>query len=248
MPKYFVDSNQITENKINIIGQDVKHIKTVLRLKINDEITVCNKEEQTNYIAEIKEINIDNIICNIVNRKVNEHSEPDTYIHLFQGLPKFDKMEYIIEKCTEIGISEITPLQMTRCVVKLDEKKSTDKLIRWQKISEVAAKQSGRDIIPKINRIIKFKNIFEKLNNYDIVLVAYENESQIKLKEVFNKLKMKKNLKIAVIIGPEGGIDKSEIETLIEKDVISISLGPRILRTETASLVLASNILYELEG
>lgn len=246
MPKYFVDTNQITGNKIKIIGQDVNHIKRVLRLKENERINICNKDNQKNYIAFIEKMNEDNIICNIIEEKM-QNAEPSTYIHLFQGLPKFDKMEYIIEKGTEIGISEITPVQMVRSIVKLDEKRAMGKALRWQKIAEVAAKQSGRDIIPKINNVIKLKTIFEKIKNYDIVLLAYENEQNNKLKTVLKQLSSQLDLKIAIIIGPEGGIDDTELELMKQNNVNSISLGNRILRTETASLVLVSNILYELE-
>ena len=248
MPKFFVSKEQILlDNKIKIIGQDINHIKNVLRLQKNDNIVITIRENGDSYNTEINTIDNDCIICNIIN-KINETTETNTYIHIFQGMPKADKLEFIIEKCTEIGVKEITPVMMKRSVVKLDEKDSTKKMIRWQKIAEVAAKQSGRDKILKINNIINFKNLFQNLEEYDIVLVAYENEKDTSLKSVLKQIKIE-NAKIAILIGPEGGIDIEEINDLKENinDLKIITLGKRILRTETAPIVISSNILYELE-
>lgn len=164
-------------------------------------------------------------------------------------MPKADKLEFIIEKCTEIGVKQITPVIMKRTIVKLDEKDKIKKLVRWNKIAEVAAKQSRRDEILKVNSMINFKNLFEKWNEYDIVLIAYENEKENTLKRVLKSLpKEKNNFNIAVLIGPEGGIDEQEINQIKENSNYQIvTLGKRILRTETAPLVISSNILYELE-
>ena len=248
MPKFFVNQEQVIDNKIKIIGQDVNHIKNVLRLDIGKEIYVCIKETSENFLCEIKESNNNFILCTIMN-KLLESTETKTYIHIFQGLPKADKLEFIVEKCTEIGVKEITPVCMNRTVVKLNEKDKKKKLERWRKIAEVAAKQSGRDEILKVNDIVNFKNIFKNFKEYDIVLIAYEKEKVNTLKSSLNKiLKNKKNIKIAVLIGPEGGIDDLEINLL--KEIINVkivTLGKRILRTETAPLVISSNILYELE-
>lgn len=249
MPKFFVNQEQITNNQIKIIGQDVNHIKNVLRLSIKDEINVCAIETHANYICEIQELNNDYIKCNIL-QEINETTESNTRIHIFQGLPKADKLEFIIEKCTEIGVKQITPVIMKRTIVKLDEKDKIKKQARWNKIAEVAAKQSGRDEILTVNSIINFKNLFEKWKEYDIVLVAYENEKENTLKSVLKKLKKEEeNLNIAVLIGPEGGIDDQEMEQIKKQNnnYAIVTLGKRILRTETAPLVIASNILYELE-
>ena len=244
MYKFFVESNQINNNKIYISGQDVNHIKNVLRMRIGDKICVCNKDDSKNYNCIIEEIGT-NITCNIC-ANIENNSETNTYIHIFQGLPKADKFEFIIEKCTEIGVKEITPIIMKRTVVKLEEKDKNKKLERWQKIAEVASKQSKRDIILKVNQIDNFKNIFNYMQNYDIVLLANENEKNVTLKQILKKQKEKIN-KIAVIIGPEGGIDEKEINICNSNGVNSITLGKRILRTETAPIVVSSNILYELE-
>ena len=247
MYKFFVNENQIEENKIKIVEEDVNHIRNVLRLEKEEKICVCNKEKAISFLCNIIEINTDFIICEILE-EITDTTETNCYIHIFQGLPKSDKFEFIIEKCTEIGVKEITPVSMKRSIVKLDEKDKSKKLIRWQKIAEVAAKQSKRDNILKVNNVINFQNIFEKVKDYDILLVAYEEERENTLKSIFNKFKSeKKDFKIAVIIGPEGGIDESEIKLCTDNDFVKVTLGKRILRTETAPLVMASNIIYELE-
>lgn len=246
MYKFFVNDEQIENNKVNIVGEDVNHIKNVLRLTVGEEICVCNKYASKSYICKIIGIDNNSVICEILE-EISETTEANTYIHIFQGLPKADKFEFIIEKCTEIGVKEITPVAMKRSIVKLDEKDKTKKLDRWQKIAEVAAKQSKRDSILKVNNVINFQNIFEKVKDYDILLVAYEEEKETTLKKVLNQFKGKEDLRVVVLIGPEGGIDENEINLCKENGFISVTLGKRILRTETAPLVVSSNILYELE-
>lgn len=215
MPKFFIKNEQIDNNKINIIGEDVNHIKNVLRLKIDDDIQICNLDTSINYTCGISKINNDSIECTILK----EHKsicESNVHINIFQGLPKADKMELIIQKSVELGANEITPVEMKRCVVKLDEKSKKKKIERWQKISEVAAKQSGRDRVPEINNISNIKNICNLIDKYDIVLLAYENEKENTLKSELVKLKNKNDLKIGVIIGPEGGLEEQEVD-LLEK-------------------------------
>ena len=248
MPKFFINSNQISQNKIVILGNDVNHIKNVLRKRIDDEILICNKDDSCDYRCKIDNISDDEIKCEILE-KLDLDSEPITKVTIFQGLPKADKMELVIQKSVELGVFDITPVEIKRCVVKLNEKDKKKKIDRWQKISEVASKQSGRNIIPKINEVIKFKDICSLIENYDLVLVAYEKEKENSLKNELKRLKEqdKKAYKIGVIIGPEGGIDEEEINMLKEYNVKVITLGRRILRTETAPLNVLSNIMYELE-
>lgn len=247
MQKFFVEKNQIEDNKIYIEGKDVNHISNVLRLEKKEKIQICNKNTLENYIAEIEEIQKEKIITNIVE-KLQTTVESNVEIHLYQGLPKADKMELIIQKTTELGIYKIIPVDMIRCVVKLDEKDIKKKIERWQKIAEGAAKQSKRDIIPKIENKLKLKDLINKLKEYDIFIVAYEEEEEKTLKQVLKKLENKNNYKIGILIGPEGGIDLKEIEILKENGAIIVTLGKRILRTETAPIAMVSNILYELEN
>lgn len=244
MPKFFVKNNQIKDNIISIIGTDVNHIANVLRLKINDKIQVCNEDNGTNYISKITAINKENIKCEILEKMASK-SEANVHINILQGLPKAEKMELIIQKCTELGVKEITPVEMERCVVKLDVKSAIKKQERWQKIAEVAAKQSGRDQIPNINNVTNIKNVCNMLADYDIVLVPYENEKNTTLKEVLAKLS-KKDLKIAIVIGPEGGFEENEIKMLEQNNCKIVTLGNRILRTETVAIAMTSIILYEL--
>ena len=247
MPKFFVNSEQINNNEIKIIGNDVNHIKNVLRLSINDKIKICDKDEHVNYNCRISNIDNEYVITQIIDEE-KSNVETKTQIHVFQGLPKGDKLEFIIEKLTEIGVKELTAVAMKRSVVKLQEKDKQKKMVRWNKIAEVAAKQSGRDEILKINDLINYKNIFNYLKDYDIVLLAYEKEEKLTLKKVLSKLDKTKENKVAVLIGPEGGFDDIEIEQAKQNSLVNIvTLGKRILRTETAPLVISSNILYELE-
>ena len=246
MFKFFVPEEQIVENKIKILGQDVNHIVNVLRLKILDEIIVCDKDNGKSYITKINCIDKDYVEVEIVRENI-ETTESNVSIDLFQGLPKFDKMEYIIQKATEIGVKNILPVSLERCIVKIDKKTEIKKLDRWQKIAEVAAKQSKRDYIPKIEKILNIENICQNIEKYDIILIAYENEKANSLKTELKRLKGIDNLKIGVIVGPEGGFSEKEVQKLVSLGAKCVTLGERILRTETASLVLLSDIIYEFE-
>lgn len=208
MSKFFVKSQKINNNEIIIDTEDVNHIKNVLRKRINDEIIVCDSSESKDYLCEIIELNEDCVMCKI-KEELETEVESNINVTIFQGLPKSDKMELVIQKSVELGAFEITPVEMRRCVVKLNEKDKNKKIQRWQKISEVAAKQCGRSIIPRVNNIISIQDICNSCDKYDIVLVAYENEKENTLKEEINKLKeakkqINKDIKIAILIGPEG--------------------------------------------
>ena len=245
MQKFFVKDNQIKNGIIKIDGTDVNHIINVLRLKENDEIQICNKDTSENYVVKIEEYNNENILSRIIE-KIETTTETTFDLEIFQGLPKADKMEFIIQKTTEIGVKKIIPVAMERCVVKLSEKDVKKKTERWQKIAEVAAKQSKRDCIPEIEDVIGINSLYNRINQYDLFIVAYEEEKQNSLKEIL--LNNKNAKKIGVLIVPEGGIDSKEIENLKENGAKIITLGSRILRTETAPIVIAGNIVYELEN
>lgn len=253
MPKFFVKEDQIKDNEIIILGQDVNHIKKVLRAKKGDELQICNSQNGENFLCEINDLENENIICKI-KEKINKNVESNIEVTIFQGLPKSDKMEYIIQKSVELGVHDITPVEMKRCVVKLNEKDKIKKIERWQKISEGAAKQCGRNIIPTINNVINVKNICNQIPNYDIVLVAYEKENKNTLKNELENLKnmvketKQEKIKIAVVIGPEGGLEEQDVKMLKENNAKVITLGKRILRTETVALNVLSIIMYELEN
>ena len=248
MSKFFIKSNQIIDNKIIILGSDVNHIKNVLRLKIDDDIKVCNSDTSKNYICAISHLDSDKIEC-IILKEFDDEIEGNIELHIYQGLPKADKMELIIQKGTELGVTEFIPVNFKRCIVKLSGKDEDKKLERWNKISEVAAKQCGRDIVPEVKKIVSVKELCSRINNYDLVLLAYEGENQNYIKNELKNIKNKKEkYKIAVIIGPEGGIDFEEMKIIKENGAKVISLGKRILRTETVALQVSSIIMYELEN
>ena len=246
MQKFFVEDKQIVNNKIEIVGSDCNHISNVLRMKNGDVIQVGNKDTLDTYLAEIEEIRDNIILLNIIEKQ-DMSNESIVEIDLYQGLPKFDKMELIIQKTTEIGISKIIPTDMTRCVVKLNEKDIVKKIERWQKIAEVAAKQSKRSKIPEICNKVKINDIVNRIQDYDVFLIAYEEENTNTLKQELKEIDNKEKYKIGILVGPEGGITKEEIELLKEAGAKIVTLGRRILRTETAPIVIASNIIYELE-
>jgi len=250
MPKFFVTQEQVNENKqeIKIKGTDVNHLKNVLRIKIEDKIEVCNLENQQNYYCQVKQIEKECITAKILER-IMQTTESNVKVSVFQGLPKAEKMELIIQKAVELGVYDITPVDMKRCIVKLKEKDADKKIQRWQKISEVAAKQCGRNIIPEIHSVISSKDIGNKILEYDVVLVAYEEEKIITLKEELLKLKQNEQdeIKIAIVIGPEGGLENKDVEDWKENGAKVITLGKRILRTETVALQMLSIIMYELE-
>ena len=242
MHKFFVEYNQINDGKAVINNDDYNHIVNVLRMKKGDIILITNKDSKETFKCDIEEVKANEVVCNIINRE-NKNIELNINIDLFQGLPKADKMEYIIQKCVELGVHKIVPVNMKYCIAKIkDEEK---KNIRWNKISEVAAKQCKRNIIPKIEKSIDTYTLYNEIKNYDLTIVAYENEDYITLKTVLRENKNIKN--IAVIIGPEGGISSEEIERLKENGAKIVSLGNRILRTETAPIAVLSMMVYEYE-
>lgn len=250
MSKFFVRDEQIDNDIIKIQGPDVNHIKNVLRQKVGDEIIICNSDKENTYLCDITKMEKEIIECKIVRGL--EDFKSNIKVTIVQGLPKKDKMDLVIQKSVELGCYDIQPVDMERCIVKYEEKDKRKKLERWQKISEVAAKQCDRNFIPKVNNIMTLKNICNLLPEYDIVILAYEKEEKTKLKEVLKRIKEKygeNEIKIAVIIGPEGGISPKEVEMIKENDnVITVTLGKRILRTETVALNVLSIIMYELEG
>ena len=250
MSKFFVRDEQIDNDIIKIQGPDVNHIKNVLRQKVGDEIIICNSDKENTYLCDITKIEKESIECKIVRGL--EDFKSNIKVTIMQGLPKKDKMDLVIQKSVELGCYDIQPVDMERCIVKYDEKDKKKKIERWQKVSEVAAKQCDRNFIPKVNNIMKLKNICNLLSEYDIVILAYEKEEKIKLKEALKMIKEKygeNEIKIAVIIGPEGGISLKEVEMIKENDnVVTVTLGKRILRTETVALNILSIIMYELDG
>lgn len=241
MPKFFVTRDKISNNEIIIDSEDAKHIKKVLRIGVGDTITVCDGVG-IDYTAKISGIDDNCVICEVLDSQKCD-TEPGIKVTLFQGLPKASKMDYIIQKNTELGICNITPVSMSRCVVKLENKKAEEKKTeRWQKIAVEAAKQSGRGIIPMVNSPLTFDEVIESLEEYDLVFAPYECEEETRLRDVVEAHPHAKN--IAFIIGPEGGFDPVEIEKLKKAGIKTVTLGKRILRTETAAEAVISMLMY----
>lgn len=247
MHHFFADTTQIntSEKKIIITGSDVNHIKNVLRMKPDEKLLISDGKGN-DYMAVIKEYTTDNEVIAYIIEEQFQGTELPAKIYLFQGLPKSDKMELIIQKAVELGVYEIIPVATKRAVVKLDRKKEALKLTRWNNIAESAAKQSRRSIIPKVNEIMSFKEAMEYAEKIDINLIPYENYKDMSYtKDIINGIEKGKS--IGIFIGPEGGFDESEVELAEKSGVKKISLGKRILRTETAGLMIISVLMFRME-
>ena len=246
MYQFFVEPYQIQGNRIEITGGDVNHIKNVLRMKQGDEISVSNGADGKEYRCGIEELKEDRILCEL--RFIKEEGiELPSKIYLFQGLPKGDKMELIIQKAVELGVYEIIPVACKRAVVKLNGRKALNKTARWQGIAEAAAKQSRRGIIPRVREIMEFKEAMAYSRCAPARIIPYElARGMEKTRDLINSLKPGED--IAVFIGPEGGFAGEEIEQAVCEGVIPVTLGKRILRTETAGMAVLSIIMYHLEG
>lgn len=241
MPKFFIKKENISDSKLILTGTDINHIIKVLRKKIGD-ILEASDGEGFEYKARITAIEEDKILADILEK--NDDIDSDIKITLYQSLPKSDKMDIIIQKCTELGISKIIPFISRYTIVVIDQNKEDKKIQRWRKIAQEACKQCRRSTIPQVTEVYDFDKLIDEISNYDLCIMAYEKES-IKLKDVLKSHKNAKN--IAIIVGPEGGFTEDEVKRVISKDAKTVSLGKRILRTETASMALLSIITYELE-
>lgn len=232
MPRFF---KKDFRNAPFIEGDDASHIAKSLRMRIGEQLTVCDTNG-TDFHCEISSINQSRVEFNILS-EANTISEPSISVTLFQCMPKSDKMDNVVKQTVELGITEITPVISSRCVSVPDAKSCQKKVERWQRIANEAAGQSGRGILPNVNEVISFKQMIKKLNNFDSVLIFYENGGQpistcnLDIKNA------------AIIIGPEGGFDEQEVETAKAGGATVCTLGKRILRTETAPLAALSAIM-----
>jgi len=241
MYNFFVEDSNINDSTIILNGDDYNHIKNVLRMTTGEQIQICGKQSGRVWLTEISKIDKEIIACKIIEEK--KSNESNVQITVYQGIPKSTKMEYIIQKSVELGAYKIVPVEMKYCVAKM--KNEDKKISRWQAISEAAAKQSKRSIIPKIENSISVKELCVELAKYDCAILAYEDEQENSIKTILKNNKKIDN--IAIIVGPEGGIAKEEAELLISNGAKSTTLGKRILRTETASSAILSMIMYEYE-
>ncbi|MDD6479376.1 MAG: 16S rRNA (uracil(1498)-N(3))-methyltransferase [Oscillospiraceae bacterium] len=243
MHNFFVDESQRQDSRYIITGADYNHIINVLRMNIGDSFLVSTKGQSD--LCEIEAFDGESVTASIIEENY-QNTELSLKIYLFQGLPKGDKMEFIIQKSVELGVYAIIPTEMNRCVVKLDEKKKKSKVLRWQAISESAAKQSKRNYIPKVLDVLSYKQALKKAEELDLLIVPYENaEGMVATKRVLEDLKNCKS--VGILIGSEGGFDDSEIELVKEMGGKVISLGKRILRTETAAITTVAMCMLNTE-
>lgn len=241
MSKFFIDRNDIRDNEIELSGENFEHIVKVLRGKVGDELLFCDGCG-TDFECRIREIGKRSGIVEIIKEYKNQN-EPNLKITLFQAMPKLNKMELAIQKCVEIGVDRFIPVQTENTVVKLTEN-IDKKVARWNKISESASKQCGRGKIPQVNSVMNFKDAINLACETGEAIIPYEKEKENSLKRFAKGFK---GDSISIFIGPEGGFTEDEIKFALENNVIPVTLGNRILRTETAGLVTSILLLYELE-
>lgn len=241
MHRFFIEPHAVCGNEAVLTGEDVQHIAKVLRLRAGDEVTLCDGAK-TEYTARIDSVEKERITLRVLETAASK-TESAVEITLYQGLPKAGKLETIIQKCVELGIGKVIPFDAERSVVKLSEKDFAKKQSRYQRVAYEAAKQSRRGIIPEVSGLVKLAK--EDFSGFDLILLAYEEERGTTLKKA---LRAKMDAKrIALIVGPEGGFAPEEADMLIQRGAVSVSLGPRILRTETAGMAMLAMTVYELE-
>lgn len=239
----FFTSNAKTGGKFFISGADFNHIKNVLRMKIGERFLVSY--DGASHLCELEAFENESVVAKVIEENYQDTSLP-IEIYLFQGLPKADKLELIIQKTVELGVHSIIPVEMKRSIVKLDEKKKDGKTARWQAIAESAAKQSKRTAIPTVQSAISYTKALEMSKGLDVLLIPYESKNG--MTDTVNALKqIKAGMKIGIIIGPEGGFDESEIQKAEEFSGKVISLGKRILRTETAAIATVTMLMLYAE-
>lgn len=253
MYHFFVEPFQIHTDTVEILGGDVNHVKNVLRMRAGEEVMISDGFGHE-YVCRMEEFLEDSVKARILERR-EVSSELPSRITLFQCLPKGDKMELIIQKAVELGASEIVPVASKRCVVKLDAKKEENKRRRWQAIAESAAKQSGRAIIPEVKPVVNFAQALKQSETFDVRLIPYECAAELlesgegsamqKTRDVLAGIQ--RGQSVGIFIGPEGGFEKEEVGAAINAGTRPITLGRRILRTETAGLCILSVLMFQLE-
>lgn len=244
MYHFFIQAKQIEKTQIRLTGADVNHIKNVLRMRPGERAQFTD-EDGVGYLCAIRELEKEQIIADILDVQEASHELPAA-ITLYQGIPKGDKFDLIIQKAVELGVCQIVPVMTARCIVKLDDKKKEHKKKRWNEIAKSAAKQSKRSRIPTVCDVLSFEQAISEAKEYDLVCIPYEQEEGMhKTKQFIEQVRA--GMKIAVYIGPEGGYEESEIKRAIENQICPISLGKRVLRTETAGIALLSMMMLCLE-
>lgn len=247
MSRFFVrtEPSDLQNGRIVITGEDVKHIGNVLRARVGDALELCDGAG-TDYDAVVEQLSKESVITSIRGKRAND-TEPPVDITLFQGVPKADKMDFIIQKCVELGVNRFIPVTTARSVVRFkDARDAAAKAARWGRIAFEAAKQCDRGRIPVVEEPVGLDKALKLAEGYDLKLLPYEEEIDGSLRKVLREHNNTANCKVAIFIGPEGGFDKAETEKAVQNGFKSVKLGPRILRTETAGIAVASIVMYEL--
>lgn len=244
MQHFFVVPDQVRDGYIEITGSDVNHMKNVLRMKAGEQLEISDGNNKK-YLCEIETLEAELVTVRILEERKAEN-ELSSKLFLFQGLPKSDKMELIVQKAVELGAWEIIPVATKRAVVKLDEKKAAKKRERWNGISESAAKQAGRNVIPQVKQVMSLKEALRYAADLDALLIPYElAEGMQATKERIRQIQPGQS--VGIFIGPEGGFEREEVEFAVEAGAYPVTLGKRILRTETAGMTMLSVLMYHLE-
>jgi 16S rRNA (uracil1498-N3)-methyltransferase len=242
-PRVFVAFDKVVENFATIEGSDVNYLKNVMRLKVGDELSIMDSKSKE-YNAKIKSYSNDEIMVELLGEK-HPKSESRVKITIAQGIPKNPKMDLVVQKATELGAQRIVPIKTERSIVKMSEDKEEAKVNRWQKIAKEAAEQSGRLIIPFVDEPIEIKELLIMKNDFDKCVVLWEMEKEMSIKRFLQENHDIKSL--LVLIGPEGGFSHDEVEMVKKEGFISVNIGSRIVRTETAAITVLSMIDYEFE-
>ena len=246
MQRYFIKEDQVRDGHVEIVGSDVHHMVNVMRFGMGDRVILCTDQQQS-YVAEILSLTKTHVRVKVVNRK-EEFVELPVFVTIAQGMIKLDKMEWVIQKGTECGASGFMPVRMKRSVAKVEAKKADSRRDRWQKIALEAARQSHRQVVPTVGDVADFDQVLKMGEQYDLCLFAYEAFNQGDKGRLATVLQgVEQGAKVLILIGPEGGIDETEVEALIQAGFCPIGLGPRILRTETAPIYVLSAMSYVLE-
>lgn len=244
MYQFFVKPEQIAENKVFITGSDVNHIRHVLRMSQGEQIRVCDGQGRE-LLCSIECFETNCVTASVLDSN-QERTELCSRIHLYQGLPKSDKMELVIQKAVELGVFRVVPVITRRTIVKLEGKKEKARVERWNKIAESAAKQSQRSLVPRVGELVSFTQALDQVKGFQLCLIPYELEQGMEgTMQALNQVRA--DMDIAVFIGPEGGFEKEEISQAMEAGALPVSLGKRILRTETAGLAALSVLMFQLE-
>ena len=244
MQHFFVSPEQVREEKIYVEGSDVNHMKNVLRMKLHEKAEISDGESRT-YLCEVEAYEEDVAVLHILE-EMEADTEPASKLYLFQGLPKSDKMELIVQKAVELGVYQVIPVAMKRSVVRLDDKKAAKKADRWNSIAESAAKQAGRNRIPEVTMPLSYKEALKMAEELDVILLPYELAGGMEAtREVIRQIKSGQS--VGIFIGPEGGFEPEEVDVAVSRGAKVITLGKRILRTETAGLATLAVLMFELE-